>query len=327
MRRRKILRIIGVVFLVGLLFSVTTITITLLTVPRARIIVEPFIEREPAFAGATPTPLAEFDITEKSEKSTPEPLSTIPIIQPPMVPVYWVPSRQLDPESTIWSFLTERFIDRGDLNFRVCDNLAAPAAAPPGGFASYNLALDRFATRLEPENVFVESSLVPIGFFMAVPSVAEILKRIEEARRTGILNFITDSKFDALLSLAKADILANLEAFNRLAQHSYHLYVLSRAAALKPDLQNSDDLNQLCRRIEQLAEQGLNTDRSLDLNSEKAAVLRFLSVSEISPESAGFDADLENEIKTTFNRTLIKLEIPWTNRVYEASFVIPIPRE
>lgn len=336
MRRRKILRVIGVAFLVGLLFSLATITITLLTVPRARTFLEPFIQlignsipnvnREPANTGDTRTTWSDFNITQRSAKETPEPLPTVTTIQPPIVPTRWVPSRQLNPDSIVWRFLKERFLERGDRDFRICDNLDNRPDAPPKTFADYNLAMERFAMRIEPENVFVESSLITVGFFIAVPSVAEILTRIEDARRTGILTFTTDSRFDALLSLAKADLLANVEAFNRLAQHSYHLHVLSRAASINPDLQNSDELDQLCNRIEQLVEQGLNTDRSLDMTSEKAAVLRFLSISEISPESVGFDADLENEIEASFKSTHIEFDVPWINRVYEASFMIPIPR-
>lgn len=316
MGNRRLLRTIATIFAVLVLMMTAALFIVWKELPDLRTflarvgwIQEPVVSAAPAVPAEVAAPAPS---RAPASVATPAPQAVAP-----------------QPSADVLGYLVDRFGQSTDL--AVCENLAqaqGPAGASTGGFAE---ALMRQASGDAPVTPLIESTLAPMALFIRQPAIARLISRIQAVQGGGDFDLLTGNDYNSDISAASAEALSNRSAFELVAQHSYHLYVIARAAQVNPRLANDERALSICSRIEQLTEksptQQTNPTRMLeDLDREKAEILRFLAEVGLAPEQVGYDPNLRNQVRTDIRSTGLSLQIPWMSQAFGSRFEIVVPR-
>jgi hypothetical protein len=271
----------------------------------------PMEDRQPSPGGATNTPSSTPEATPGDQSVTAYPVDTAS-----------------DP---VLFYLIERYIQREATEVRVCFNLNRIPTRPPANPSELRGMLSAFAVRNTPNDPYVESLLPPVGYFVRLPSVNAAIQRILAFRTTGDATYVEAPVFPSQLALAAAETVRNRPILDRMAQRSYHLFVLTRAVQIQPLLANDARTLELCDAIAGAIERDFlvvnpdlqNTDTQL-LN-EKAALLRYLGDVGLAPNQVGYDFNLTNQVRASINGERIELSIPWMQRTFGTGFKIVNP--
>lgn len=225
------------------------------------------------------------------------------------------------------SYLINRYVSSsGGIDVRVCANLGGISST--GAITNPSSLLDALmevASGSTTEDPYVESVLAPVGTLLQRPDIRSLIQELSVAPDTSLSEIVNTIDLYSQLALATADFFSNKSAIERTSQHAYHLYVLSRAIQLRPEMLSDPDTLVLCSQIEDAIVQLEPTDTDPnDMNSEKAAILRFLATAGITPEQVGYDPNLDATISFSATADRISLKIPWMQKAFGGWPDIPL---
>jgi hypothetical protein len=147
-------------------------------------------------------------------------------------------------------------------------------------------------------------------------SVAEVADRMRTARDTGDLSLLQSADMNAVIARASSELFNARPFVDRKSQHAYHLWILSKVVALDEGLSDDPRVQSICTEIERRANQPANAQANVDLNAEKAAMLRLMADVGIAPQQVGFDANMGSEVRMNVGPNLIAFSAPWMVREF-----------
>lgn len=218
------------------------------------------------------------------------------------------------PVDPVLSYLTNRFGNGAASNINVCGNLNQLPMPPIRDARSMGQALTEVATGQSLTNPYVESILPPIAYIDTLPAVQRLIGQYQTAQAAGDTSAFNGPDFRSALALANSEILANQATLQRIGQHSYHLYILTRALSLNPSLIGTPETMDLCNRLQS----ELRSNAQVDQNAEKQEMLRFLAYAEISPAQVGYDPSNLGEIGISTVGSQVVVRYPWMMRTMNA---------
>jgi hypothetical protein len=231
----------------------------------------------------------------------------------------------------VLSYLLDRYLDREATGVRVCAHLTDLNTPPPSSASEFRRWLSSFAVRNTPDDPFVESVLPLIGYFVRVPYMDSVLERILAHRTTGDSAYVTAPLFESQLSMAAAEVIRHRPVLDRMAQRSYHLFVVARVAQLQPLLANDSRTVALCEDLAAAVAADFDRPREefaqldSELRDEKAEVLGFLAEVGISPERVSYDFNLVNSVSATITQNNVGITAPWVEQTFGGGFTIVNP--
>lgn len=139
------------------------------------------------------------------------------------------------------------------------------------------------------ENAIDEALRVSAKALFQIPEMKDILGLVDPSvralpaeQRHAILE--KRGFYQLLEDLAPA-IRAHDKRVSAITDHSIHLAILAKMAALRPELRGSEKLLSLCQRWEDQVEGG----SALGIQTERQKLLKFMKSSGVTPEEVGFD--------------------------------------
>lgn len=232
------------------------------------------------------------------------------------------PPDDFENQDAVASYLVERYIERAETDIRVCQNLAEIQDGPIEGVQDFRSALFGHATRLTPENPFIESALIPMGSVLRRPMVSQIVQQIRTAQNTEDLGYLDQADLYATVAMASANLVLDQKDLMWTAQRAYHLYIISRSVALEPGLANDSRTLQLCTEIENRILQNAEPRDPELMTQEKAEILNLLAYSGLTPQMVGFDPNLDNSVVPDVSRSAVSIQVPWMTRHFGANLHI-----
>jgi hypothetical protein len=223
----------------------------------------------------------------------------------------------------VGQYFVSRYLESADTRVHVCENLTSLHGEPIINFDQFGQALMQAARGETRDNPYVESIMAPLGYALRRPAVRELIEQVQRAKDTGDESFIEKAEFYSQLALATAQMWASKSEIERISQHAYHLYVISRVVNQKPDMAGDTDTIALCDAIQSSITNPPPT--TSDVNAEKAALLRFLARAGLSPEQVEYDPNLPTTIGVEASTKQIALHIPWLEKVFRLNEPAPTP--
>jgi hypothetical protein len=333
-KSRRMLRVLtvlaGVTFL--MLLSISTILIFELASPTVLKDQMQTAQTRPTPAGTPDLPMADRLGSPPAPPASPD---TLPGATPAPVDIEGNQNITAFPVDTaadpVLFYLIERYIQREATEVRVCLNLNRIPTQPPANPSELRNLLSSFAVRNTPNDPYVESLLPPVAYFIRLPSVNAVLQRIIAFRTTGDPTYVQAPAFQSQLALSSAETVRNRPILDRMAQRSYHLFVLTRAVQIEPLLANDARTLELCEAIADAIARDflvMNPDlQNVDtqLLNEKAALLRYLGDVGLAPNQVGYDFNVTNQVRASITGERISLDIPWMRRTFGTGFSIVNP--
>jgi hypothetical protein len=215
-------------------------------------------------------------------------------------------------------YLVSRLLNSNDLSVRVCENLDSLSGTPMTAYDQYTEALHRLASSKDRVNPYIESALATLGFALRLPAVRDLVTQAMRAKDTGNSSLVDQSGFKTQLAMATSALWTRRSELERISQHAYHLFVITRAVNNHPEIANNPDTLALCSTIQS----AINNGRPVDINAEKAAVLRFLATAGIAPDQVGYDPSRPANVAIQVSDKQISIRLPW----FEALFPSPNSR-
>jgi hypothetical protein len=305
--RRRLVKIAVLLCSLLLLLTVALGTIMFFELRSVREIGSVLAELQPPVF-ATPYPSASGGDSPAAETDSrgSESATTAPV--PPTKPDR---SAISDP---VLRYLLERYVDRGSTDINVCAELPSLTAPAPISAQSFQRALDRVASgevRIDP---FVEAALAPLGVLLRNPNVSAALENIANGQAD-----------EASIATAAAELVRSAATFDRASQRGYHLFSLAILASERPEFANDSRLLDLCEQIQGAAETAAPNEAQGVIRREKAALLSMLGEIGVTPSQAGFNYNLENNLRAQVTEQSFIVDIPWLRRATDTVFVLVAP--
>ena len=172
-----------------------------------------------------------------------------------------------------------------------------------------------FGTNLEaqllgetPTSPEAEAILAPIGATLRDPAVQDLLRDVRESASRGEDGFLQKAKFYAQVGRASASLLSRTEEIERVANQSYGLYVLAKAARLNPAIRQDPEVERSCREYEDAINRRLET--TVNLDQLEGLLLRH----QIDPKAVDFDREMNKKVQIESSGMNLQLRIPWMER-------------
>ncbi len=302
MRTRRFKRLFGTIVLVSSLLIAAFGTILYLQFKDTGI-----NPREIAFRDPVPVAAPQPQADQESVSGATSPANANPPAQTPN-PLTSGP---------LLDYLIERYNERGGgYGVDVCANLSQIPTAPPKNLQEFVGTLNRRASGETREDPFAEAALAPLGEMFRLASVAEVADRMRTARDTGDLSLLQSADMNAVIARASSELFSARPFVDRKSQHAYHLWILTKVVALDEGLSDDPRIQSICTEIERRANQPANAQANVDLNAEKAAMLRLMADVGIAPQQVGFDANMGSEVRMNVGPNLIAFSAPWMVREF-----------
>lgn len=214
-----------------------------------------------------------------------------------------------DPErkKRVEALFFERFVERTDPDTQVCALLGNDSRA----FADAREFGENLESQLLGEASMApetEALLAPIAVTLRDPAVQELLRDVREAMAQGEDGLFQKAKFYAQIGRASASLLSRTEEIERVANQSYGLYVLAKAARLNPAIRQDPEVERSCREYEDAVNRRMA--KSVDMDQLEGLLRRH----NIDPKSVDFDRDMPNQVQVESSGMNLQLRVPWMER-------------
>jgi hypothetical protein len=219
------------------------------------------------------------------------------------------PAKTADPDrqKRVEALFFERFVERADPDTQVCGLLGNDSRA----FADAREFGENLETQLLGESAMApetEALLAPIAVTLRDPAVQELLRDVRESMSRGEDGIFQKAKFYAQIGRASASLLSRTEEIERVANQSYGLYVLAKAARLDPAIRQDPEVERSCREYEDAINRRLATNLNLD------QLEGILKRHNIDPKSVEFDREMPNQVQIESSGMNLQLRVPWMER-------------
>ncbi|HVK61062.1 MAG TPA: hypothetical protein VM432_05910 [Bdellovibrionales bacterium] len=305
--KRKLRRVILVIGGVLALLTIAGLVIIFYELPRPFEIRGRMLNRPVLATNDGDVPLA----GPPSIRTSGSPRQPPPAAASPSPGTVSVPPSIETPDEVIADYFVERFVDSGATDVRVCENLGDEGVyAPRSRNELHNVMLAQASGRA-PENAFVESAIAPLGAILQTDGVSGVIDDIWQARESGA-GIVDSAQFYTDAALATADLYSQLSGIERISQHAYHLYVLSRISAGLPGFADQPEVQDLCEAIQDRIEAGIDAEIDPDdIADENAQILALIAEAGLSTGQVGYNPFLPQTVTldTTVNRFAISA--PW----------------
>ncbi len=189
------------------------------------------------------------------------------------------------------------FISEDPKDIRVCSNLMKAKAKKKEDVNIVNIFGDE-----NREDPFFEAIRVPIKAIFQDPSVVELFSEVETlttnqeaTKETGSL--LSKAAFYAKAAKTAAQLYQQKSYFEQLGDRAEHLSVLSKLAALKPEMANDSRVYDYCLSVEN----SLKFNEEASVKEERSALLQLLTELGVQPSELDFKPE-------SFNKFAIKLD-------------------
>jgi hypothetical protein len=212
----------------------------------------------------------------------------------------------------------DRFVERTDPDTQVCALLGNDSRA----FADAREFGENLESQLLGEASMspeTEALLAPIAVTLRDPAVQELLRDVRDAMSRGEDGLFQKAKFYAQIGRASASLLSRTEEIERVANQSYGLYVLAKAARLNPAIRQDPEVERSCREYEDAVNRRLN--KSVDMDQLEGLLRRH----NIDPKSVDFDRDMPNQVQVESSGMNLQLRVPWMERALKVERPRAIP--
>ncbi len=314
--RRKHARLIGVSLSVTLLLLAAFVFIIVKSLPSLTEL------RSSYFSSRLRKPVLEKTLDTVSASTQPPsapPTRTAAVAPSPTPAAISAPSSR-----TLADYATERFVDRGDRSLAVCSSLSGSTGSGPFDFATMNA---RMTSQINSGQVdpFAEALIAPLGAILQMPNVAAVVTQLRDAQESGDTGLLRQTQFYSAVAFAASDVYSNRAMIDRVSDHAYHLSVIARIAATIPGAGNDMTLQSLCTAVEARVLAPMSATNE-DETAERAALLQLIGAMGLTPQQAGFDANLSTRLSVTVTPTQLTLSSPWMTQMYQSNLQLSVAR-
>lgn len=217
--------------------------------------------------------------------------------------------------------MIERFVERGDVDVRVCEMIADLREVPPKGAADLHRWVDeRLTNRLE--NPFLETILIPMGAVLSRPAMSVVATRVHDAA----LGAEITTDFPSVQTQAQAELFADAPFLEDISLRSYHLFTLFKGVNWHPELASDFSTIELCELIEGRLESSLEgVDPGVSIRTETQELLNWMSENRVTLQESGFNPSASGAMSVLVTPTSIALETPWMRSAFGSGLVLGLP--
>lgn len=202
--------------------------------------------------------------------------------------------------------LLRKLLNRPPTELHVCDNLdRATEFRPPQGVEE---ALAEALGNGSEANPYIESLQAPISFMIHRPAVKNVLEEALTLPADGDHSLFEKIGFYGRLAAATADLATNRNEFEMISDRSYHLYVLSRLAGLRPDILSNPLTREFCESVQR----NLTDTDELSFVDERQALLELIQEAKVKPEDIDFDPQARTQIGISTDKNQLRIGIGQT---------------
>ena len=213
--------------------------------------------------------------------------------------------------------VSEKFVDRYLLEDRiqttVCENLgnSTETFRTPEEFGKQ---IEGFLLGETKPSATAEAVMLPIEFTLKNAAVRDLVRSAKNAADRGDTGFLQKAQFYAQAARATASVLSSRDEFESISGHAYLLYAIGRAAALKPEILQDPDTNDLCRGIERSAIDGLARDTVFD----QGRLMRLLERHGIDPTSINYNPQTSTQLQVISQDGSMQIKMPWLEQIFKS---------
>ena len=184
----------------------------------------------------------------------------------------------------------KQLLDEEFSDIRVCENLGSGSEKIDSNTMGLAL-LD--LRRIDPT---IESFRIPMKYVFQSEPVRELLQEVqglEEMSEPDKTKFLEKTNFYYKASLKLYDFYRHKKEYEAMADRAFHLYVINQMTLKNPDLKNNNHVMDFCKSLES----SIGSKNNVDIDTERAAVLKLIEYYGFKPEDLGFNP----KVKTKFN--------------------------
>lgn len=210
----------------------------------------------------------------------------------------YIPEAQGKSESSPEAFeKIKALMSEDQKDIRVCDNLTKAKIKK-----KEDVKIENIFEMENRDDPFYEAVRVPIRAIFQEPSVVELFSETEtlmaEKANTGDSeSILSKTAFYAKAARVAANLYQQKSYFEQLGDHAEHLMILSKLAALKPNLSSDSRVYDFCLAVEN----SLKFNEESSVKEERTALLELLSSVGVQPQELDFNPN-------SFNKFAIKLD-------------------
>jgi hypothetical protein len=158
----------------------------------------------------------------------------------------------------------------------------------------------------------IESAAPVFRYVFRLPGVKDLLNKVEESQAENAEDLAQKAGFYAQLAIAAKDIRASKAQLDQVLNKSYHMYVLSRAVAQRPELARDPATLSFCEQMEK----NINLNQDYNPDQQSAELSKFLEDVKISPADVNYDAGYRSDVGFTFKDNAILMENVWVEKLF-----------
>ena len=206
----------------------------------------------------------------------------------------------------------DRYIVETRIQTKVCENLGN-STAPFRSTQEFGQQIESSLLEETKPSATTEAVMLPIEYTLKNEAVRELIASMRNAADRGDRGFLQKAQFYAQAARATASMVSSRDEFTAISGHAYRLYAISRAAALKPEILQDPETNDLCRGIERSAIDGVERDIAFD----QERLMRLLGRHGIDPASIDYNPETSTDFRIVYEGGSMQVKVPWLDQVFK----------
>lgn len=168
----------------------------------------------------------------------------------------------------------------------------------------------------ENKDPVVQAIKPTLRYVMQQPQLQELIRQAQEAADKGESDgLMQKAGFYKQVYGAYSELTAHKTQVEHVMDRSYHLMMMAKVIAQKPELLSDNHINDYCHAIES----AINGDTQTSWDEEKNEFGKFLSDSGVDPKSIGYDPNYRTKLNITYGAAGLKMQGGWIDSILKPS--------
>lgn len=162
----------------------------------------------------------------------------------------------------------------------------------------------------------IQSIKPTLRYLFSETSLKDLVAEAQEAADRGEDDSLMNKAgFYAKAYAAYREILSNRDQINNIMDRSYHLMILSKVVAKKPELLSDNRVHDYCSEIEN----ALNGSNPISWVDEREEFNKFMDYSGVDPKEVGYDPNYRTQVKVEYSKKGVQVHGGWIDSLLKPS--------